>query len=312
MNKIAILFGLIFVGMSAKGQNYDYNPYESLGKKAEVLTLSNGKYKEFHDNDTVIKIGSVMFNRVTNKVVAFIQTDTIYSEATLKPEIVSRWLSPDPVVKAQESPYASFSNNPIWFVDKDGRDTFRVNIREVNYEGDSENEYMFFQVSFTVIQNNVEKSVEMGMGENIIVGMPRVSFEKNGNRIDVGTVKDLKWKTSSKWANLSEAWNENVIYIDGTFQYFHPAEEFGYSTGCFIPGDCPRFESREEGIEGNYAKTGSKNDDITSKEKLKMIRTYYNNAKEENSTEGDFGFQLKRIELNTENNNGENSGEKKP
>ncbi len=35
-----------------------------------------------------------------------------------------RW-NVDPVVKEHESPYASFANNPIWFVDPNGADTIK-------------------------------------------------------------------------------------------------------------------------------------------------------------------------------------------
>ena len=73
------------------------NPYESLGVEVDVLTLSKGKYKEFHPNDTIVQIGTVLFNTITGEVVAFVDVDTVYSEATLKPEIVSRWMSPDPL-----------------------------------------------------------------------------------------------------------------------------------------------------------------------------------------------------------------------
>lgn len=39
---------------------------------------------------------------------------------------LGRWLTIDPVVKEHESPYASFSNNPIWFIDPNGADTISV------------------------------------------------------------------------------------------------------------------------------------------------------------------------------------------
>ena len=99
------------------------NPYESLGVKTEVLTLSKGKYNEFFDNDTIVQIGSVLFNTNTNELVGFIAPDTTYSEATFQPEITSRWLSPDPLSDEfpSYSPYNYVLNNPIRLVDPDGR-----------------------------------------------------------------------------------------------------------------------------------------------------------------------------------------------
>jgi hypothetical protein len=42
------------------------------------------------------------------------------------PRLGKRW-NPDPVVKYHESPYATFANNPIWFVDPNGADSANVN-----------------------------------------------------------------------------------------------------------------------------------------------------------------------------------------
>lgn len=106
------------------------NPFESLGvKNIKVLTFSNGKFNEFFDNDTIEQIGSILFNTVTNEIVAFVERDTTYSEATLKPEITSRWLSPEPLAAKYPylSPYVFVKNNPILNIDPDGRDVIVLN-----------------------------------------------------------------------------------------------------------------------------------------------------------------------------------------
>ena len=114
---------LLFVLGFAQAQN-DYNPWKKYGyTPPKALTLSDGKYQEFFDADTIVQIGSVMFNTVTNQVVAFIEYDTAYSEATLEPHVISRWLSPDPLAEEfpSWSPYNFVENNPINKVDPDGR-----------------------------------------------------------------------------------------------------------------------------------------------------------------------------------------------
>jgi len=114
---------LLFVLGFAQAQN-DYNPWKKYGYiPPKALTLSDGKYQEFFDADTIVQIGSVVFNTVTNEVVAFIKYDTTYSEATIEPHIISRWLSPDPLAQERPSwtPYNFCSDNPINRIDSDGR-----------------------------------------------------------------------------------------------------------------------------------------------------------------------------------------------
>ena len=69
-------------------------------------------------------IGTVMYNRVTGDIVAFLTRDTMYAEYNLEPEVVSRWLSPDPLgaKHPENSPYVYVSNSPIIQIDPDGRD----------------------------------------------------------------------------------------------------------------------------------------------------------------------------------------------
>jgi hypothetical protein len=64
----------------------------------------------------------VLFNTKSKQIVAFIETDTLYSEATLEPDIVSRWISPDPLSEERSwiSPYNYCQNNPISRIDEDG------------------------------------------------------------------------------------------------------------------------------------------------------------------------------------------------
>lgn len=101
---------------------YAQQPFEEYGYKVKVATLSKGKYVEFFDQDTLVEIGSVLLNTITGKVEYFVTYDTTYSEATLQPEVISRWVSPDPLSEEfyNYSPYNFTYNNPIRFVDPDG------------------------------------------------------------------------------------------------------------------------------------------------------------------------------------------------
>jgi hypothetical protein len=97
-------------------------PFEEYGYKVNIGTLSQGKYNEFFDQDTLVQIGSVVLNSNTGQLVYFVTYDTTYSEATLQPEVVSRWISPDPLAQEryEYSPYNFVRNNPIIFTDPTG------------------------------------------------------------------------------------------------------------------------------------------------------------------------------------------------
>lgn len=125
MKKLLILFA-IFIGLvSANAQN---NPFAELGYEPKIATLSNGQFNESFDNDTIVQIGSIMFNTKSKQIVAFVEIDTMYSEATLEPDIVSRWISPDPLadhpMQIGKSPYQYAWNNPVYWTDPDGQCPF--------------------------------------------------------------------------------------------------------------------------------------------------------------------------------------------
>ena len=96
------------------------NIYQSIGKTTEVLTLSNGQYQEIFPNDTIVHIGSVLFNTVTHKIVAFVESNEEDSTVVLME--TSRFLSIDPIGRKypELTPYQFASNTPIQAIDLDG------------------------------------------------------------------------------------------------------------------------------------------------------------------------------------------------
>ncbi|TYA74956.1 RHS repeat domain-containing protein [Seonamhaeicola marinus] len=97
----------------------EVNPFKKLGYKPKIATLSKGKYREAFP-DTIVKIGSFTYNVLSKQVTGVQVFENLgLSEADLKPEIVSRWMSPDPLSDEfpDVSPYNFVNNNPIRFID---------------------------------------------------------------------------------------------------------------------------------------------------------------------------------------------------
>lgn len=95
-----------------KQHGFDKNP----------LTLSNGRYNEFFNNEDTVQIGTVLLNSHTNEIIAFVDEDT--AKTAYLAELSSRWLSIDPLAAKypQFSPYVYVTNNPIIKMDPDGRE----------------------------------------------------------------------------------------------------------------------------------------------------------------------------------------------
>lgn len=100
------------------------NPFMQFGYKAKVATLSKGKYLEVQDLDSIVTIGSIRFHVDRQEIVGFIEPDTI-NGVYARPigDVPSRWLSPDPLSEefSNWSPYNMCFDNPLKFVDPDGR-----------------------------------------------------------------------------------------------------------------------------------------------------------------------------------------------
>ena len=125
---------LLFVSFAAIAQ--DYNPFKSIGKKGRILTLSKGKYVEVFDYDTIQRIGTVLYNIRTKKVVKLLDPEKTFQKFSDNSS-ASRWYSPDPMSEKfySWSPYNFVYDNPIRYNDPDGTTPGDFYDQQGNYLG---------------------------------------------------------------------------------------------------------------------------------------------------------------------------------
>jgi hypothetical protein len=196
MKRLFLGFVILFCITLANAQN----PFEAYGYTPKIATLSNGKYNEFHDLDTIVQIGTVLYNTQTKQIVAFLQIDTLYSEATLQPDIVSMWMSPDPLSSEypSNSPYMYCLGNPIVFIDPDGRfvDWYKNEAGEIVYD-----ESIRHQVDFN--KSGIKGTY---LGKTYQQGSKYYSL--------FGEVKDLKTTEGKLYQKMDEALINNAYFTN--------------------------------------------------------------------------------------------------
>ena len=96
MKRIVITTVIMCLALGMQAQSNDgLNPFAKFGYTPKIATLSNGKYIESFDDDTIVQIGTVLYNTKRKQIVQlFVEEDT--SEYRMpSPDLVSIWISPD-------------------------------------------------------------------------------------------------------------------------------------------------------------------------------------------------------------------------
>lgn len=83
-----------------------------------------GEFEEFHDLNTIVEIGSIIYDTENKKVIDLVDKQKIKEEVSP----ITTAMSVDPLCEKYYwiSPYAFCLNNPVRFIDPDGREVRRL------------------------------------------------------------------------------------------------------------------------------------------------------------------------------------------
>lgn len=245
------------------------NPFVKFGYKAKVATLSQGKYLEVHDLDSIVTIGTIRWHVDDNKIVGFLVPDTtdIYSQPI--GDIFGRWMSPDPLSDEfpEWSPYTSMNDNPVNFIDPDGRAAFDIidiekNSGEITVTAAAGNDIVRSVDNGTVndsytygengsfksdnaiigskaegvqvlVSSNVEKSTQFYefAADNSNVEFARLEVSKNDK--SVSAVSTTFSKEANSFQNDFAKYLANDGYSITEHSHSHPGQDIGVPSGYY-------------------------------------------------------------------------------
>ncbi len=100
-------------------------------KDVRYITLSNGLFDEVHVRQKYMSYGRTVLDTETGRISAIVTEDSL---RRYKVDPVVFALSVDPLASKYPmwSPYSAFANNPIYFVDEDGREPIKKQVGTVS------------------------------------------------------------------------------------------------------------------------------------------------------------------------------------
>jgi len=154
-----------------------------------MFTSSKDEFEEFHDKADVVEIGSVYFNTITNKVVGFITEEKEKSEVSS----ATTAMSVDPKCEKYYwiSPYAYCLNNPVKFVDPDGKAVYLFATALPTTDGTKKSVVPFATHTFIVVRGSDDVNHYFAFGgENGMYGKLTMFNNKTGYPQDIQVYTD--------------------------------------------------------------------------------------------------------------------------
>lgn len=157
-----------------------FNPFENIANnKSRSASLSNGMFEEFDIVKPQEKYFRTVFDTKTNKIIAFKPIDTLYSKYEFDPVAFGWQVDPLASKYPYYSPYSAFGNNPILYVDNDGRENIvylvylpdknpkaqKINAQQVAAEANANYEKMGLKTRVVVVDQSVTGKMKFDAGK---------------------------------------------------------------------------------------------------------------------------------------------------
>jgi hypothetical protein len=206
MKRTILFFSILLVAGAIHAQKV----FKKYGVDKESVTLSKGRYVETFTNEEVMRIGTVLFNTKTNKVVEFLDEET--ADMAYKEEYSSRFMTMDPLAEKYPwlSPYSYCANNPVRYIDPTGMDWYQADNGNVMWRRSQDADYTDDDGN---VWQNIGTEYLMSAGKNLILFKQHenengeLSLYSTTDRKEIGGYLGQKWSDANP---LTEKGLENV------------------------------------------------------------------------------------------------------
>lgn len=283
MRKLLLTLLVLFTNITLYSQNE--NPFAEFGYNVLVATSSKGEFTEFHDQTDIVEIGSVLFNRHTKEIVKVLDKDS----TTIDISSATAAMSIDPHCEKYYwiSPYAYCLNNPIKFIDPDGRDVYMIfyatsdarfqsaaetRQREIeNMKGfDPKKDHVYIQEIGDLgtlgdrVNSMVSDAGKNGYGKTMEAAFWSHAGSDNGPRSDLMTSGDFATTDGGKNQLKDEGWSSINFNFDkeSSIAAFYGCNSAGFAANFLDLQPSVAFTAGQGGSAGPSYSTG-KFDDVS-------------------------------------------------
>ncbi len=235
-------------------------PFLKYGLKVKVATLSNGRFQEFFTNDSLRRIGSVVYDTRLRRIAYLLPPDSLVGHA--KPDITSRWMSPDPLAEKYMyiTPYAFGNNNPVRYSDIDGREIIdsKGNAVTVNKDGGfayAGKDVSIIQFVGALSKNNAGRETLTGLVNTATKITIDITGERDMGKNSDGQVGYLEGRTDGSKVTVKDPKTGKEVYKEATITIFtgeHDAE-IAEGSGQYAKSSREKFINGVGTHEGTHA-----------------------------------------------------------